>query len=260
VTPTQTKQEDKTMKQATTTMAMTLMAACMLTGCMTYIRTANLKDSPVHLEGIRGTVQAQVGVQTRGQHTPGREQATMQEGGGRADTQAEIPIQIDRSQSTATPTPAAATTQAVDNAVVPVTPPASTNTPSADTNSVVALRWTYGGFDGSQATADALTISAVTFSKDGVSYAHTAYPASWGGTALACLFVLDADGLGGNGGKFDWAPESRTSRDWKNVRGSYSGGGGAWVEPADGAAVLFGLWSQDGKRRSNLVLGTWQRQ
>ena len=233
-----TKQETTEMAKGLMCMAAFLMATCVV-GCMTYIRTANLKDSPVHLEGIRGSVQAQAGVQTRGQHQPGREQATMQEGGGRADTQAEIPIQLDRSQSTSTPTPAAstATTQAVDTAVVPVTPPAITNTPAADTNSVY-------------------TITKVT--ANDIVWTGPCPPWADVNGAIGEVHLYHAQPNGRHEGKFDHFRKynGTYSRDFKNIGGGYQG----WQVPSSGEQMRLEMVSYDGKER--IVVGTflWANQ
>jgi hypothetical protein len=158
-----------------------LLILMLAAGCMTYVREIKLADSPVHIEGIRGSVNAQVGIQTRGQHIPGAAEETAQEGGGRADTQATIPVNVDRSTSTPAAAPSA-----------PSAPSREDNATPADTNAAAAqLTFTYGGFDGSKAVLDPkLVISNATFDARGVAYAHTDYPAAWDNTAVACLFVV----------------------------------------------------------------------
>jgi len=143
--------------------------------------------------------------------------------------------------------------QAVEILTNQTNAPAAVVTPPAVDG--YALAWSYGAFDGSVAVLDpGLTISNATFDSSGVYYDHSAYPRAWSGTAIACLFVV-ADAAAA-GGKFEWAPEDRYGRTWQNVRGGYKG----WVEPSDGATVLYGLWSEDGKFRSNLVRGIYRRQ
>ena len=57
------------------------------------------------------------------------------------------------------------------------------------------------------------------------------------------------------GGKFDWISSSRRSRDFANVYGGYDGWSLAGVPSP--CAAAFVIISPDGKRRSNVISGTW---
>lgn len=59
------------------------------------------------------------------------------------------------------------------------------------------------------------------------------------------------------GGKFDWISSSRRSRDFVNVYSGYAGWSLADVpNPCQAAFVIV---SPDGKKRSNVIAGTWSR-
>ena len=73
---------------------------------------------------------------------------------------------------------------------------------------------------------------------------------------LACLFVKDNSGRW-VGGKFDWISSSRRSRNFENIFNGYSQWSLANVpNPCQAAFVIA---SADGKRRSNVLVGTWSR-
>jgi hypothetical protein len=123
------------------------------------------------------------------------------------------------------------------------------------------LRFTRGGWKPAAAIErDGMVIlSGAAWSKSGIRYGATSYKDWPGANSIACLFVEQADGTWA-GGKFDWAPANRRERDWKNIRGGYPGSGkraDSWTEPAAGSRVLFGLFSTDGRLRSNLLEGRW---
>ncbi len=119
-----------------------------------------------------------------------------------------------------------------------------------------AISWKYGGFDGSKAAEDPATqIRDLKLSGDGLSYKWAKGDLSnWGlsktdAGALACAFWWD--GSRWVGGKFDWISTSRTTRDFKNIRGRYHG----WDPDRFFAAKrrAFCIISKDGKRRTNLL-------
>ena len=59
------------------------------------------------------------------------------------------------------------------------------------------------------------------------------------------------------GGKFDWISSSRSTRDFKNIYGGYGGWNLSNVPKTTTAA--FVIVSKDGKWRSNIVVGLWER-
>ena len=125
------------------------------------------------------------------------------------------------------------------------------------------IAWKYGGFDGSRAVETAAArIGSLRITSDGLSYKWEAGGCeALGATSrtdcdhtLACAFLFD--GSRWVGGKFDWISTSRTTRDFKNIRGRYHG----WDPDKFFAApkVAFCIMSADGKRRTNLIEGTWK--
>lgn len=125
-----------------------------------------------------------------------------------------------------------------------------------------SLKWVYGGKpNGSGARNGGVVISGARFSSRSVSFSYVHDLSAWGYSSgalggIACLFVQKTNGQW-VGGKFDWISSSRRSRGFENVFGGYSG----WS--LDGVpnpcAAAFVIVSPDGKRRSNVISGTWSR-
>ena len=125
-----------------------------------------------------------------------------------------------------------------------------------------ALRWSYGGINGSGAKQTSATIRGLSMSKNGLSFGWgSGKLSSWGLSddalgAYACLFVQDASGAW-VGGKFDWISGSRSSRDFINVYGGYGGWNLSNVpNPCSAAFVII---SADKKKRTNVIATTWKR-
>lgn len=121
-----------------------------------------------------------------------------------------------------------------------------------------ALRWPWGGFDGSKAAlSDKARIKALKVTASGLSYA-------WGSggcedlgassktdaSCLACLFCFD--GSAWRGGKFEWISTSRTGRDLKNIESGHNGWDAAAFRSAK--AHAFCIVSKDGRRRTNVIV------
>ena len=148
--------------------------------------------------------------------------------------------------------------------------PAPAPSPSGDNGDVGAdqvpfgsLKWTFGGRpNGSGARNGGVVISGARFSTDGMSFSYARDLSAWGYASgalggVACLFVQKSNGQW-VGGKFDWISSSRRSRDFANVYGGYEGWSLAGVpNPCSAAFVIV---SPDGKRRSNVIVGTWRHR
>ena len=126
-----------------------------------------------------------------------------------------------------------------------------------------SLKWTFGGRpNGSGARNGGVVISGARFSTDGMSFSYARDLSAWGYASgalggVACLFVQKSNGQW-VGGKFDWISSSRRSRDFANVYGGYEGWSLAGVpNPCSAAFVIV---SPDGKRRSNVIVGTWHHR
>ena len=124
------------------------------------------------------------------------------------------------------------------------------------------LHWKYGGFRAStNAVRSIVTVSGLRFSRDGMRLNWVRDLGAWGipyeePDALACLFVKTESGEW-VGGKFDWISSSRDTRDFKNIYGGYEGWNLRGVpNPCEAAFVVF---RKDGRRRSNIAVGLWQR-
>lgn len=138
------------------------------------------------------------------------------------------------------------------------------NTPGATVADAVpfsSLRWSYGRFKGSGAKASGVQIAGLRMSKDSLSFTYRKNLSAWGFSsgqtdAVACLFVQKSDGSW-VGGKFDWISSSRSSRDLKNVRGGYEGWNLSGVP--NPCSVAFVIVHKDGKKRSNVISGSWSR-
>ena len=124
-----------------------------------------------------------------------------------------------------------------------------------------ALNWTFGGVNASGAKQSGVVISGLSCSRSGLSFRYVKNLSAWGrsnsqAADLACLFVQRSDGRW-VGGKFDWISSSRQSRDFANVYGGYDGWTLAGVP--NPCPVAFVIVSTDGRRRSNVLVGTWSR-
>lgn len=133
--------------------------------------------------------------------------------------------------------------------------------PAADQIAYGALRWTYGGIGGGGYSPSGVAISGLKASGNTLSFHYDANLSAWGYgkdaiAAYACLFVQKSDGSW-VGGKFDWISSSRSSRDLNNVRGGYEGWSLAGVP--NPCPIAFVILDANGKRRSNVVVGTWNR-
>lgn len=124
-----------------------------------------------------------------------------------------------------------------------------------------SFRWSYGGFNGAAAQSTGVVISGLSLSKDSLSFSYVTDLSAWGlrrddAGALACFFVQKGDGSW-VGGKFDWISTSRSSRGLGHVRGGYNGWSLSGVpNPCQAAFVIV---SSDGRKRSNVLSGTWTR-
>ncbi len=124
------------------------------------------------------------------------------------------------------------------------------------------LHWDFGGFKGGKAEKGDVQIAGLKMKKDGLSFKYVEDLSHWGlahtdySGALACLFVCDKDGRW-VGGKFDWISSSRRTRDFHNVYGGYKGWSLSNV--SNPCPVAFVIVSKDGKKRSNVISGTWKR-
>ncbi len=151
---------------------------------------------------------------------------------------------------------------AAKNATAPSeSPPAPSSGGAADQVSFGALKWTYGGFNGSRAAKTSASIGGLSMSGNKLSYSWTGDTlASWGladgdAKALACLFVKRSDGSW-VGGKFDWISTSRRSRNLGHTNGY---GGWTLAGVPNPCAAAFVIVSADGKKRTNVITTTWAR-
>ena len=117
------------------------------------------------------------------------------------------------------------------------------------------VAWRYGGFDGSKAQVDGrCRLSGIKVRESGMSVKwESRAPSDWkrDKDGLVVCAAFHWDGAQWVGGKFDWIDESRTTRDWKNVRSGYNG----WMAEPFFAAKrhAFCVVSADGKKRSPLA-------
>lgn len=125
------------------------------------------------------------------------------------------------------------------------------------------LHFDYGGFHPpTNCHRSAVELSGLKVKRDGLSFKYVEDLSHWGmahtdySGALACLFVCDKDGRW-VGGKFDWISSSRTTRDFENIYGGYNG----WSlrNVPNPCPVAFVIVSVNGKRRSNVISGIWNR-
>jgi hypothetical protein len=135
-------------------------------------------------------------------------------------------------------------------------------TQSGDEMDFAQLDWTYGGFNGKNASpVNGCRISTLVVGSHSMSYKWEDGGCELLGAAdrgdynatMAALFVLGSDGIW-RGGKFDWVSTSRTSRSFENIEVGYHG----WPEGAilDAAAYAFVIVGKDGKRRSNVIVSS----
>ena len=169
---------------------------------------------------------------------------------------------VDSSTSTSTPTSTSTETSPSTPAPSQPTTPTDDSGGASDEVPYSAFSFTYGGVNGSGASLSSPRISGLRISGVHMSYSWAGPNlSSWGmsssqADALCCLFVQKSDGAW-VGGKFDWISSSRTSRDLGHVTGGYGGWSLAGVpNPCNAAFVII---SADGRRRSNVIAGTWQR-
>lgn len=127
-----------------------------------------------------------------------------------------------------------------------------------------ALSWNYGGFRGGSAEKTAAVISGLRATSENMTYHwRTGGCETLGASSgsdyshtVACFFVQRGDGRW-VGGKFDFISTGRTSRGFENIYGGYGGWSLAGVpNPCPCAFVIV---STDGKRRTNVIAGTWHR-
>ena len=141
-------------------------------------------------------------------------------------------------------------------------PPTVNDSLTVDAIPFASLQWRYGGFNGSGAVFDRVTLANLTCDGHNVRYTFVGADAKtktggldvWGlkwdeAGAICAVFIERPNGTW-EGGKFDWVSTSRASRGLKHLTG-YNG----WNEslPVRGR-VAFVIFSADGKRRSNVVI------
>lgn len=119
-----------------------------------------------------------------------------------------------------------------------------------------AVRWCYGGFDGSRARHDdrcRISSLRVNIPSDLTLKWNTGVPGDWahsGGLVIFALFFQAPDGSW-KGGKIDWIDTSRSSRDLKNPAAGY--GGWNWAEYLAAKKHAAVVVSADGRQRSNWI-------
>lgn len=131
-----------------------------------------------------------------------------------------------------------------------------------DATSYGAFNWAYGGFNGAGASHSGVNISGLRFSGNSLHFNYVNDLSAWGmshtdaGGALACFFVMNTEGQW-VGGKFDWISSSRKSRGLEHCLSGYNGWSMRGIpNPCQAAFVIV---SPDGRRRSNVLAGTWTR-
>ncbi len=141
-------------------------------------------------------------------------------------------------------------------------PEIETKPPLLDDVFLGEFHWDFGGFDGGKAEKSEVRIAGLKVKKNGLSFEYIEDLSHWGLAyedytgALACLFVCDRDGRW-IGGKFDWISSSRTTRDFENIYDGYEG----WSlhNVPNPCPVAFVIVSPNGKKRSNVIAGIWER-
>lgn len=131
-----------------------------------------------------------------------------------------------------------------------------------DAVSYGSFNWTYGGFNGAGAPHSGVNISGLRFVGNSLHFNYVNDLSAWGlsdgdaGGALACFFVKNTEGQW-VGGKFDWISSSRKSRGLEHCLSGYGGWSMRGIpNPCQAAFVIV---SPNGKRRSNVLAGTWTR-
>lgn len=152
------------------------------------------------------------------------------------------------SSDAAAPTPT--TTQ-------PVAAPGGATAAASDPLPPGAVRWCYGGFDGSRARHDArCRISSLRVTNpSGLSLRWlSGIPGDWAkdqnGLVIFALFFQAPDGSW-KGGKIDWINAARSTRDLKNPAAGY--GGWNWNEYLAAKKHAAVVVSADGRQRSNWI-------
>ena len=113
-----------------------------------------------------------------------------------------------------------------------------------------------GGFNGSGAVFDRVTLSGLSCNGKSVSYKFDTDLSEWGlkhtEAGAICAVFFERNGRF-EGGKFDWVSSSRTNRELKHVE-SYSNWTSSGIKLPWRGKVAFCVFSADGKRRSNIVV------
>jgi hypothetical protein len=231
-----------------------LTGIALLSGCMTYVRTVDVRDSRVDIAALRMAAAAQVGVQTRGQHIPDGDQKTDQEGGGRANVPVDLQIPVNT-------TPA---TDAVNEvtAVTPVTPTvtANTNTPvsSVSTGDLADVTWL--GVDVSGWAQTATLTASMSGGKVNLNYDKASVWPAVDGAVANPWAIVDYNGTH-YAATWEWLKPGQTLKDMsgKSWSGHFKRGELSGWEPTAGDRIgLFvsGL-CRDTRRnvseRSNIV-------
>lgn len=146
----------------------------------------------------------------------------------------------------------------------------------ADATDYAAFKWIYGGWVGKNCQWDASQprIQNLAFNKTGLSYSWFVNESSgkkmdlsiWGlaytdASAICCLFVQRSDGTW-VGGKFDWISSSRLTRGFKEHVVESNGKtykGWSLDGVPNPCQAAFVICNKDGSRRSNVLVGTWNR-
>ncbi|MBP5543919.1 MAG: hypothetical protein ILM98_07580 [Kiritimatiellae bacterium] len=127
-----------------------------------------------------------------------------------------------------------------------------------------SFSWNFGGFSGGRAIKTTASITGLSINASGMTYRwKTGGCETLGASSrtdfthtVACLFVQRSDGRW-VGGKFDGISTSRTSRSFVNIFEGYNGWSLSGVpNPCPCAFVIV---STDGKKRTNVISGTWKR-
>lgn len=127
-----------------------------------------------------------------------------------------------------------------------------------------SLSWHYGGFRGASAVKTTAVISGLKATSKNMSYHwRTGGCETLGASSssdynhtVACFFVQRGDGRW-VGGKFDFISTSRRSRGFENIYEGY--GGWSLSGVPNPCPCAFVIVSTDGRRRTNVIAGTWHR-
>lgn len=123
------------------------------------------------------------------------------------------------------------------------------------------LVWDKGGIDGSKAQLTAAIVGNLKMDSKGLSYKWVENDLGvWGlaktdASARTCVFYKK-DGKW-HGGFYEWISTSRTTREWSNIKGKYKGWN--WADIPNGSEAAFVIISKDGKKRTNVLKGTWSK-